>query len=91
MACVESVYVRRPLTYFSMTKCVFIGLLGVFFARHLYRKRQTDKPKTELGVYCRPGGGWSRCPTLKTSFSQSYQRFGSLKRRRLHVPMTAMM
>lgn len=61
MACVESVYVRRPLTYFSMTKCVFIGLLGVFFARHLYRKRQTDKPKTELGVYCRPGGGgWSR-------------------------------
>ena len=46
---------RRPLTYFSMTKCVFIGLLGGSFVSHLYRKRQTNNPGTELGVYCRLG------------------------------------
>ena len=51
MACVESAYVRRRLTYCSMTKCVHRAPGAGFFlfsSGHLYRKRQT-KPETELG------------------------------------------
>ncbi len=67
MACVESAYVRRRLTYFSMTKCVvhrapWAGFF-LFPFGHLYRKRQT-KPETELGsIAVVLGGG----PTLGRS------------------------
>jgi hypothetical protein len=102
MACVESAYVRRRLTYFSMTKCVFIGLLGrVFFVfpfGHLYRKRQT-KPETELGSIAVVLGGvggkgvwwWSHTWKISKTPFESYQRFGWTKRRSFRVPMTVMM
>lgn len=71
MACVESAYVRRPLTYFSMTKCVFIGLLAFL--------RQT-KPETELGSTWGGAPWWFHtCEDLRDGF-QSYQRFGWLEK-----------
>ncbi len=72
MACVESAYVRRRLTYFSMTKCVVHRAPGAGFFLfpfgHLYRKRQT-KPETELGsIAVVLGGGVPHLEDLKNTF-----------------------